>query len=153
MIARIESLKKQYEQIGEKGPAGLLSPSLLSGVNTTIGRFNSQLSDARVKAQELYMTFQKTKSEADRLRFLNARDDFVRLNDEAERFDRTISKTRRDVLSPANISKRAVERPTRSGAILSRPVDSTQPRLALPDSYIHRCRIEEIFLLLYKGGI
>lgn len=109
MIARIESLKKQYEQIGEKGPAGLLSPSLLSGVNTTIGRFNSQLSDARVKAQELYMTFQKTKSEADRLRFLNARDDFVRLNDEAERFDRTISKTRRDVLSPANISKRAVE--------------------------------------------
>ena len=109
MIARIESLKKQYEQIGEKGPASLLSPSLLSGVNTTIGRFNSQLSDARVKAQELYMTFQKTKSEADRLRFLNARDDFVRLNDEAERFDRTISKTRRDVLSPANISKRAVE--------------------------------------------
>lgn len=109
MIARIESLKKQYEQIGEKGPAGLLSPSLLSGVNTTIGRFNSQLSDARVKAQELYMTFQKTKSEADRLRFLNARDDFVRLNDEAERFDRTISKTRRDALSPANISKRAVE--------------------------------------------
>lgn len=109
MIARIESLKKQYEQIGEKGPADLLNPSLLSGVNTTIGRFNSQLSDARVKAQELYMTFQKTKSEADRLRFLNARDDFVRLNDEAERFDRTISKTRRDVLSPANISKRAVE--------------------------------------------
>ena len=109
MIARIESLKKQYEQIGKKGPADLLNPSLLSGVNTTIGRFNSQLSDARVKAQELYMTFQKTKSEADRLRFLNARDDFVRLNDEAERFDRTISKTRRDVLSPANISKRAVE--------------------------------------------
>lgn len=109
MIARIESLKKQYEQIGEKGPADLLNPSLLSGANTTIGRFNSQLSDARVKAQELYMTFQKTKSEADRLRFLNARDDFVRLNDEAERFDRTISKTRRDVLSPANISKRAVE--------------------------------------------
>lgn len=109
MIARIESLKKQYEQIGEKGPADLLNPSLLSGVNTTIGRFNSQLSEARVKAQELYMTFQKTKSEADRLRFLNARDDFVRLNDEAERFDRTISKTRRDVLSPANISKRAVE--------------------------------------------
>ena len=109
MIARIESLKKQYERIGEKGPADLLNPSLLSGVNTTIGRFNSQLSDARVKAQELYMTFQKTKSEADRLRFLNARDDFVRLNDEAERFDRTISKTRRDVLSPANISKRAVE--------------------------------------------
>lgn len=109
MIARIESLKKQYEQIGEKGPADLLNPSLLSGVNTTIGRFNSQLSDARVKAQELYMTFQKTKSEADRLRFLNARDDFVRLNDEAERFDRTISKTRRDALSPANISKRAVE--------------------------------------------
>nr|DAT78054.1 MAG TPA: minor tail protein [Caudoviricetes sp.] len=109
MIARIESLKKQYEHIGEKGPADLLNPSLLSGVNTTIGRFNSQLSDARVKAQELYMTFQKTKSEADRLRFLNARDDFVRLNDEAERFDRTISKTRRDVLSPANISKRAVE--------------------------------------------
>lgn len=109
MIARIESLKKQYEQIGEKGPADLLNLSLLSGVNTTIGRFNSQLSEARVKAQELYMTFQKTKSEADRLRFLNARDDFVRLNDEAERFDRTISKTRRDVLSPANISKRAVE--------------------------------------------
>lgn len=109
MIARIESLKKQYEQIGEKGPADLLNPSLLSGANTTIGRFNSQLSDARVKAQELYMTFQKTKSEADRLRFLNARDDFVRLNDEAERFDRTISKTRRDVLSPVNISKRAVE--------------------------------------------
>lgn len=109
MIARIESLKKQYEQIGEKGPADLLNPSLLSGVNTTIGRFNSQLSDARVKAQELYMTFQKTRSEADRLRFLNARDDFVRLNDEAERFDRTISKTRRDALSPANISKRAVE--------------------------------------------
>lgn len=109
MVARIESLSKAYEKIGADNYARLLNPSMLSGVNTTIGRFNSQLADARTKAQELYMTFQRTKSEADRLRFLNAKDDFIRLNEQAEQFDRTISKTRRDALSLGNIAKRAKE--------------------------------------------
>ncbi|BAL84689.1 putative phage tail tape measure protein (plasmid) [Selenomonas ruminantium subsp. lactilytica TAM6421] len=109
MLGRISNLRDRAVEQGLHGDATLLNPSLLNGVNTKLGQFNNRLSEAKDKAQQLYMRFRETGKEADKLNFLKAKADLKEMNNLAEDFDRAISKARRHELTLGNIAKRARE--------------------------------------------
>ncbi len=108
-LNRINNLRNRAIETGLTGDAQLLTPALLNGTNTKLGQFNARLSEAKDKAQQLYMQFRQTGKEADRLNFLKAKADLKELNNLAEDFDRAISKARRHELTIDNIAKRARE--------------------------------------------
>lgn len=108
-LKRIEDLRGRATDAGLHGDAALLSPALLNGVNTRLGQFNNRLSEAKNKAEQLYMKFRETRTEADRLSFLKAKNDFQELNRLADDFNKAISKAARHDLNISNIAKRAKE--------------------------------------------
>ena len=108
-LNRIEKLRNRAYDTGLTGDAALLNPGLLQGVNTKVSQFNTRMSEAKDKAQELYMRFRETRTEADRLNFLKAKNDLRELENLAEDFNKSISKAARHDLTIGNIAKRARE--------------------------------------------
>ena len=108
-VNRIDNLQGRAKDLGLDGLATTLNASMLNGVNTKLGQFNNRLSEAKDRAQQLYMKFRETGNEADKLNFLKAKADLKELNNLAEDFDKAISKARRHDLTVGNIAKRARE--------------------------------------------
>ena len=108
-VNRIDNLQGRAKDLGLDGLATVLNASMLNGVNTKLGQFNNRLSEAKDRAQQLYMKFRETGNEADKLNFLKAKADLKELNNLAEDFDKAISKARRHDLTVGNIAKRARE--------------------------------------------
>ena len=108
-VNRIENLRNRALDTGLHGDAVLLNPALLNGVNTKLSQFNTRLNEAKDKAQQLYMEFRETRSEADRLNFLKAKNDLRALERLAEDFDKSIQKSSRSALNLQNVLKRARE--------------------------------------------
>lgn len=108
-LARIKNLSADASNAGMTGMASMLSPSLMRDVNTSFTSLSSRVSQAKQKAQELFVQFEKTKSTTDKINFENARNSFFRLNDQLEKFNKSITQTKRADLTLENVMKRARE--------------------------------------------
>lgn len=108
-VNRIANLRDRAVESGLHGDAILLNPSLLNGVNTKLGQFNSRLSESKDHAQQLYLRFRETGSAVDKLNFMKAVNEFKQLDHLAEDFNNQINKTKRSALTLENIAKRAKE--------------------------------------------
>lgn len=109
MLGRINHLSERATNLDLHGEATLLNPSLLSGVNTKLGQFNSRLSEAKDKAQQLYMKFRETGSAVDKLNFNKAVNEMRRLERLSDDFNDKINRVSRSALTLGNILKRARE--------------------------------------------
>ena len=108
-LGRINNLHNRAENLGQDGLMQLISPSLLNGVNTKLGQVNNRLSEAKDKAQQLYMQFRATNSATDKLSFMKAVNELKQLEHISEDFNRQINKAARSALTLENIAKRARE--------------------------------------------
>lgn len=118
-IARINKIKQALLSMGHKNLASAIVPeNMLAGVNKwqndkppleAYQRFRQELNKARESAENMFHSFKRTNSEADKIRFEKARAELMRLNHQAEEFNRQISKAARTELTFGNIAKRAKE--------------------------------------------
>lgn len=118
-IARINKIKQTLLSMGQTNLAGRISPeSMMVGVNrwqndkpplAAYQRFRQELNKARETAENMFHAFKRTGNEADKIRFEKARTELMRLNNQAEEFNRQISKAARTELTFGNIIKRARE--------------------------------------------
>jgi TP901 family phage tail tape measure protein len=118
-IARINKIKQALLSMGHKNLASAIVPeNMLAGVNKwqsdkpplgAYQRFRQELNKARESAENMFHSFKRTNSEADKIRFEKARTELMRLNHQAEEFNKQISKAARTELTLGNIIKRAKE--------------------------------------------
>nr|DAS26138.1 MAG TPA: minor tail protein [Caudoviricetes sp.] len=118
-IARINKIKQTLLSMGQTNLAGRISPeNMMMGVNrwqndkpplAAYQRFRQELNKARETAENMFHAFKRTGNEADKIRFEKARTELMRLNNQAEEFNRQISKAARTELTFGNIIKRARE--------------------------------------------
>ena len=118
-IARINKIKQTLLSMGQTNLAGRISPeNMMVGVNrwqndkpplAAYQRFRQELNKARETAENMFHAFKRTGNEADKIRFEKARTELMRLNNQAEEFNRQISKAARTELTFGNIIKRARE--------------------------------------------
>ena len=105
--------------MGQQNLASRIVPEkMMAGVNkwkeekppvAAYERFRQELNRARENAENMYHSLRRTGSAADRIRFEKARVEFMQLNNQAEEFNRQISKAARSELSIGNMAKRAGE--------------------------------------------
>lgn len=117
---RIENIRRKAEELGALNIASRANDSMLNGVNvqypkqkiatpvnlSEMDKFNARATELRNIAQESYLRFLKTKQVADKITFTTAISQLRNMNEQAEKFERTIGQSKRDIFDPNNLKEK-----------------------------------------------